>query len=81
VIANAIGGMPDYTREGETGWLNRSLSAEELAQIIERILDEPEQVVRLNELLIASRDAIVKPMSRHTDEMEAVYSEVMAAGA
>jgi len=81
VIANAIGGMPDYTRDGETGWLNRSLSAEELAQIIAGILDEPEQVVRLNEHLIASRDTIVKPMAKHADEMEAVYREAMTASA
>jgi glycosyltransferase involved in cell wall biosynthesis len=81
VIANSIGGMPDYTREGETGWLNHSLSAEELARIIAGILDEPEQIVRLNERLIAARDAIVKPMARHADEMETVYREVMAVSA
>ena len=62
VIANAIGGMPDYTREGETGWLNRSCSAEELARIIAGIVDRPEQVVELNERLIATRDSVVKPM-------------------
>ena len=78
LIANAIGGMPDYTREGETGWLNRSLSAEELARIIAGILDEPEQVIRLNERLIASRDAIVKPMARHADEMDAIYTALVA---
>jgi glycosyltransferase involved in cell wall biosynthesis len=78
VIANAIGGMPDYTRDGETGWLNRSLSAEELAQIMTGVIDEPEQVVRLNEQLIESRDAIVKPMARHADEMEAVYRDAGA---
>ena len=77
VIANAIGGMPDYTREGETGWLNHSLSAEELARIIAGILDEPEQVVRLNERLIASRGAIVKPMARHAEEMDAIYAELV----
>ena len=79
VIANAIGGMPDYTREGETGWLNGSCSAEGLARIIASILDEPEQVVRLNNRLIAGRDAIVKPMARHADEMETVYREVTTA--
>ncbi len=78
VIANAIGGMPDYTREGETGWLNRSLSAEELARIMAGILDEPEQVVRLNERLITARETVVKPFARHADEMEAVYREVLA---
>ena len=74
VIANAIGGMPDYTREGETGWLNRSCSAEELARIIAGIVDRPEQVVELNERLIAARDSVVKPIARHADEMDAVYA-------
>jgi len=79
VIANAIGGMPDYTRDGETGWLNRSCSAEELARIIGGILDSPEQLTRLNEHLISSRDTVVKPMATHADEMDAVYREAASA--
>ena len=75
MIANAVGGMPDYTREGETGWLNRSCSAEELARIMAGILDSPEQVARLNEHLISSRDTVVKPMATHADEMDGVYRE------
>jgi glycosyltransferase involved in cell wall biosynthesis len=81
VIANAIGGMPDYTRDGETGWLNRSCSAEELARIIEAILDRPEQVTELNDRLIANRDSIVKPLERHADEMDALYDELVGTAA
>ena len=81
VIANAIGGMPDYTRDGETGWLNRSCSAEELARIMGGIVDQPGQVVELNQRLIAERDSVVKPMRRHADEMDAVYGDVIAASA
>ena len=77
VVSNAIGGMPDYTREGETGWLNGSCSAEELARIITGIADRPEQVVELNGRLIAARDSVVKPMGRHADEMDAVYGDVI----
>ena len=80
VIANAMGGMPDYTRNGETGWLNRSSSAEELAGIIEAILDRPEQVAELNARLIANRDSVVKPLARHADEMDALYDELVGAG-
>ena len=79
VVANAIGGMTDNTREGETGWLNRSCSAEELAHIMARLAERPEEVAELNERLADSRDAIVKPLARHADEMEAVYREVIAA--
>jgi glycosyltransferase involved in cell wall biosynthesis len=81
VIANAIGGMLDYTREGETGWLNHSCSPEELARIIAGILDDPAQAARLSERLIASRETVVKPMAKHADEMDAVYREVIAASA
>jgi glycosyltransferase involved in cell wall biosynthesis len=78
VIANAIGGMPDYTRDGETGWLNRSRTAEELAEIMAGVIERPSQVVELNAKLRAGRDEIVKPMARHAEEMEAVYRDVMA---
>jgi len=78
VIANAIGGMTDYTREGETGWLNHSRSAAELARIMAGVIERPEQVRELNSRLIASREAIVKPLSHHADEMDAVYREAIA---
>jgi glycosyltransferase involved in cell wall biosynthesis len=78
VIANAIGGMPEYTRDGETGWLNQSCTADELARTIASILDEPEQVTRLNQRLIRERDKLVKPMSTHADEIDAVYADVIA---
>lgn len=81
LIANAIGGMTDYTHEGETGWLNRSCSAEELARIMTGVIERPAQVRELNARLLASRETIVKPLSRHAEEMEAVYRETIAARA
>ena len=77
VIANAIGGMTDYTRDGETGWLNRSCSAAELARIVGDIVERPEQVAELNAKLRAGRGSIVKPFSRHADEMQAIYREAI----
>jgi glycosyltransferase involved in cell wall biosynthesis len=79
VIANAIGGMTDYTREGETGWLNRSCSAAELARLIGDLIDRPDQVAELNAHLLASRGSIVKPLARHAEEMDAVYRETIEA--
>jgi glycosyltransferase involved in cell wall biosynthesis len=77
VIANQIGGMVDYTREGETGWLNRSCSAEELARIMLKLAEDPRQVVELNEKVLAQRDSIVKPMERHAEEMDSIYDELI----
>ena len=81
VVANAIGGMTDYTRPGETGWLNRSCTARELADIMLDIVAHPEQIVELNARLRAQRDTIVKPMAEHLREMDALYAELVAAGA
>jgi glycosyltransferase involved in cell wall biosynthesis len=82
VIANAIGGMTDYARDGVTGWLNRSCSAAELAGIMAGAIEHPETVAELNAKLLADRGSIVKPLARHADEMDALYREAIeAAGA
>jgi glycosyltransferase involved in cell wall biosynthesis len=78
VIANAIGGMPEYTRDGETGWLNHSCSADELARIMREIVERPAQVTELNEKILAGRGNIIKPMTRHGDEIDAIYRELCA---
>lgn len=79
VIANAIGGMVDYVRDGETGWLNRGLSADGLAAIMAGIVERPAQVAELNARIRAHRDAIVLPMARHADRMDDVYRELVSA--
>ncbi len=79
VIANAIGGMVDYVREGETGWLNHSCSAAGLEQIMRDLVERPGQVAELNAWLIANRGAIVMPMARHADAMDAVYRDVIGS--
>jgi glycosyltransferase involved in cell wall biosynthesis len=73
VIANAIGGMTDYVRDGETGWLNRSRSSRELARVMADLVGRPEQVDALNANLVASRHQIVKTIAQHTDEMDVIY--------
>ena len=80
VIANAIGGMPDYTRDGETGWLNRSCSAEELARRRGH-RGSPGTGRGPERRLIASRGTIVKTMSAHADEMDSLYDELVTARA
>jgi glycosyltransferase involved in cell wall biosynthesis len=77
LIANAIGGIVDYAREGETAWLNRSCSAEELVSIMRRVIDQPETVRDLNEQIRARRESIVMPLSRHAAEMDELYREVI----
>jgi glycosyltransferase involved in cell wall biosynthesis len=78
VIANAMGGMPEYTRDGETGWLNQSCSAAELARIMREVVERPEQVAELNVRILAARGTIIKPMARHGNEMDEVYRELVS---
>lgn len=78
VIANRIGGMVDYVREGETGWLNDSCAADGLSRIMNDIVEDREHLTTLNEHLRACHDQIVKKMADHGDEMDAIYGELLA---
>ena len=79
VIANAIGGMSDYTREGETGWLNHSLTASELGRIMAAIVAEPRQVADLNARIRAAHNTLIKPVARHAAEIDDAYSLLIGA--
>jgi glycosyltransferase involved in cell wall biosynthesis len=79
VVANRIGGMVDYVREGETGWLNPSCSAEGMAAILTRLLDDPGEVAEMSARVLAARPELVKPLDAHVLEMEGIYREAMAA--
>lgn len=77
VVANRIGGMVDYVREGETGWLNESRSAEEMAAILTRLIDDPGEVAERSRGVLAARDELIMPFERHVGEIEAAYREAM----
>ena len=78
VIANDIGGMPDYVEPGRTGWLNRSRTPEELAAIMADVIDHPQQVLDLNAGLRDDPPAAVKTFATHGEEMAAIYAEAVA---
>lgn len=79
VIGNAMGGIPEYTRDGKTGWLNRSNSAAGLAEIMASLISDPGQVERLSRRVIERRDELVKPIDAHVGEVQAIYAEALAA--
>jgi glycosyltransferase involved in cell wall biosynthesis len=81
VVANRLGGMVDYVRDGETGWLNDSCSADGLAAILLRLIENPGEVEAVSQSALAARDSLVKPFERHAGEIEAVYRDVMRAPA
>jgi glycosyltransferase involved in cell wall biosynthesis len=77
VIGNERGGIVEYTRDGETGWVNRDASGAGLAAIMAEIIRRPEQVQDLNARIRADRERIVKPFARHVEEIESLYREVL----
>jgi glycosyltransferase involved in cell wall biosynthesis len=79
VIGNALGGIPEYVRPGETGWLNTSCSAQELADLMESAIDHPNEVQRLGESVVRLRDQLVKPCQTHLADLGSIYAKVMSA--
>jgi glycosyltransferase involved in cell wall biosynthesis len=75
VVANRIGGMVDYVRDGETGWLNPGCDAEGLAGILSRLIASPAEVADRSRSALAARGELIKPLDAHADEIEAVYLE------
>lgn len=75
VIGNAIGGIVDYVRHGETGWLNTSCDAAGLAAILARLIENPGEVAERSRSVLAQRDELIKPLGRHVQEIEAIYRE------
>jgi glycosyltransferase involved in cell wall biosynthesis len=80
VIGNAIGGIVDYVREGETGWLNASCDAAGLAAIMARLIESPGDVADRSRSALAARGELIKPVNRHADEIEAIYREAGMTG-
>ena len=75
VIGSELGGIPEYVRDGQTGWLNRSASGAELAELMARAIDDVPAVERLRRTVRAQRADLVVPMGVHAREVEAVYDQ------
>jgi glycosyltransferase involved in cell wall biosynthesis len=76
LVANALGGLVDYTREGETGWLNHASDADGLAAIMRDLIAAPDRVVATSRRIAERRDELVISMDAHVREVDAVYAEV-----
>jgi glycosyltransferase involved in cell wall biosynthesis len=79
LIANPVGGIVEYARDGETAWLNRSCSGRGLSDIMARLIAEPDRVVEMHERVLAARSALVRPMDEHVDAIERIYREASDA--
>jgi glycosyltransferase involved in cell wall biosynthesis len=85
VIGNRLGGLPDYVIDDETGWLTHHASGAGLAEVVARLVAEPERVTEVRTTIRRRRHDIIKPMDVHLREIEEAYAEVVrpltAAGA
>ncbi len=79
IIGSALGGIPDYVRPGETGWLNQSVSAAELADLMASAIADPAEVQRLGARVLELRDELVRPLDAQLRDLEAVYHQVRAS--
>lgn len=77
VIGSPRGGIPDYTRPGETGWLLDEPDGTELAAVLARLVAEPAEVEGMRESVTARRGDIIKSMAAHADELDGVYRDVL----
>jgi glycosyltransferase involved in cell wall biosynthesis len=77
VLATPTGGVVEMIQPGHSGWLTRDTSAPALADALETLLDEPEEVERLiasGGPLSALRDSV------SNDETLAAYRELAGRG-
>jgi len=76
LIGSALGGITEYVRDGETGWMNHSATGSELAELMARALDDPSAVERLRRSVPALRSDFVAGMAAHATEVEDLYREL-----
>jgi glycosyltransferase involved in cell wall biosynthesis len=77
VIGNARGGIPEYVRPGETGWLNHSASATELAELMIEAIEHPREVQRLGARAVELREELITSSARQRAETYEIYGEAI----
>jgi glycosyltransferase involved in cell wall biosynthesis len=78
LIANPVGGIVGYARDGETSWHNTSCSAEGMADHMGALIESPDRIVEMHRRLMRARDDLVAPIDRHIAALERNYEEIVA---
>jgi glycosyltransferase involved in cell wall biosynthesis len=79
VIGTRRGGIPDYTRPGETGWLLEGADGAELGRLLTRLATGPDEITAMRASVADRRESLVKSMSTHADELDGIYRELLSA--
>lgn len=72
VIGAELGGIPEWIRHGENGWLFPGNDAPSLATIIDKLVRDPAELRH-----VAARVSLPKGMKAHGREMEREYASVL----
>ncbi len=74
VIGNKRGGIPEYVIENSTGWLNKSVTSEELATIMQGIIENPDKIVELNNNISKIK---FKTVEENFNEINSLYTHLL----
>ena len=77
IIGNKRGGIVDYTIENMTGWINKTCSGQELAEIMQNIINNPQEIVKLNNSIIQHRNQFVYPYNEFYKKNESFYHQIL----
>jgi glycosyltransferase involved in cell wall biosynthesis len=80
VIGNNKGGIVDYTIDGFTGFVNYGNNAEGMANIIAKIISEPNIIKVLNGKIIENRSKLIKTIRQHFYELDKIYRDIINKG-
>lgn len=75
LIGNNKGGITEYTIDGETGYVNKTSTAEEMSEIMEIIIKNPTTIMDLNNNIISKRNKLIKSIEKHFHEVENLYRQ------
>jgi glycosyltransferase involved in cell wall biosynthesis len=81
LIANPLGGIVQYARDGESAWLNPSCTGAGLAEVMAGLIADPRQVVDMHERVLAARGRLVPSMDEHVEAIYGSYRAASGAGA
>lgn len=65
----------DVIQKNNLGWINTSVTENELAEIMSRIIKDPGQIIDINSWILKIRSQFFKSMKNHCYEIESIYQE------
>lgn len=79
IIGNKKGGIVDYAHNNSTGWVNETSSGKELADLMEHIIKNPDEIIELNRKILKNKE-LIKSMDDHFNEIKEIYHQVIKNG-